>query len=207
MKTCRVTFSVYFLVLITCMLALDSTGLTVLALFCVVIHEMGHGLVLCLYRVHATQISFHLFGVDIQADKRRRLSYRQEAVLALAGILANLLLCGVMAVLCWLDVWRNPAQAVFSMSLFLAVFNALPIGSLDGGRALEALICIHATPQAAGRVLQVCSALFLIPIGAYGFWLLIHAHNVTLVAAFVYLLVALIWHGNHIGKRQKISAK
>lgn len=201
MKTCRVIFSVYFLVMITCMLALDSTILTALALFCVAIHEMGHGFFLWLFRVRVTEISFHLFGVEIQTDGRDRLSYRQETLLALGGIFANLLLCGVMNVLHCLQIWRNQAQAVFSMSLFLALFNALPIGSLDGGRALEALVCMHSTPQWAEKILQICSAVLLIPAGIYAFWLLIHVHNVTLLAAVVYLMVSLIWHGNHTMKR------
>lgn len=207
MKTCRVTFSVYFLVLITCMLALDTTLLTALALFCAAIHEMGHSCFLWLFRVRVTEISFHLFGVEIQVDDRNRLSYRQEFLLALGGIFANALLCSVMALFCWLQVWQGPARAVFSMSLFLALFNALPVGSLDGGRALETFICMHTTPQVAEGALQICSVIFLMPVGAYAFWLLLHVHNVTLLAAVVYLMVSLIWHGNRMVKYNKNLSK
>ncbi|ADU26940.1 site-2 protease family protein [Ethanoligenens harbinense] len=200
MKTCRVTFSVYFLVLLTCMLALDSTGLTALALFCAAIHELGHFSVLLLFHVRVRAISFHMFGVDINADESRRLSYGKEAVLALAGVAANFQLCAVMLI-CWrLHFWMGPAQAIFTVSLFLALFNLLPVGSLDGGRALEALLCAHATPQMATRILQICSVSILLPAGTFGFWLLIHAQNVTLLAAAVYLTVSLIWHGGNTGK-------
>lgn len=203
MKTCRVKFSVYFLVLLTCMLAMDTTGLTALALFCAAFHEAGHGVVLCVFRTRVTSISFHAFGVDIQADPQSRLSYGQEALLALAGILANLLLCGVMVVFWHFGIWQ--VQAVFSMSLFLALFNALPVGSLDGGRALEAWICGRRPPQAAEKILRVSSALVLAPMGILGFWLLLHVRNITLLAAVVYLLVSLIWHGHHVPKFRKIA--
>lgn len=199
MKTCRLTFSVYFLVLLTCMLALDSTGLTALALFCAAMHELGHFFVLALFHIRIRAISFHVFGVDIDADEGNQLSYRQEAVLALAGVAANFLLCAAMLP-CWhLRVWTGPAQAIFTVSLFLALFNLLPVGSLDGGRALEALVCAHATPQTAANILQICSVLILLPAGTFGFWLLIHAHNITLLAAAIYLTVSLIWHGGNVG--------
>lgn len=207
MKACQITFSVYFLVLITCLLALDSTGLTALALFCAAIHEMGHLLVLFIFRIHIKEIAFHLFGVDIHADEKDRLSYEQEVLLALAGIIANLLLCMVMAIFWRTGIWIGPAQAVFSMSLVLAMFNVLPVGSLDGGRALEALICAHATPQTAERILYICSVLVLLPVGSYGFGLLIHAHNVTLLAAAVYLMISLVWHGSNIKNVQRRAAK
>lgn len=204
MKVCRITFSVYFLVLITCMLALDSTGLTALALFCAAVHELGHLFILHLFHVRVRELSFHLFGVEITAGNRGRLTYGQEAILALAGILANGLLCVEMLILWNAGVWAGPAQAIFSMSLFLALFNLLPVGSLDGGCALEAIICTHASPQTAGRVLNISSTIILLPVGAYGFWLLIHARNITLLAAATYLLVSLIWHGAGIGRGGRI---
>ena len=210
---CRVTFSVYFLVLVTCMLALDTTGLTALALFCVVVHEAGHLLALRSFHQRVRALDFHLFGVDMVLARTSSLSYGREAFFHLSGPLANLFFCGVMRLLQAWDIWARPAEAVFLMSLFLALFNLLPVGSLDGGRALTSLLCLRVSQLTAERVLLVCSCLILLPLCAAGFWLLLCAKNITLLAAAVYLLASLIWHGigpgggpiRHAGARRSHS--
>lgn len=191
MKSCRLTFSVYFLMFITCTLTLDSSGLSALAFFCAAVHELGHFLALNAYHVRVKRIDCRLFGVDIVTDHTKCLSYKQEMIIAMAGILANFFLC-LGSWVCWkCDIWTFPAEAIFSMSLFLGIFNLLPVRNLDGGHALGALLCAHTSYQKSSYILTAISCFILVPLSVFGIYLLICSRNTTLFAASIYLMVSL----------------
>ena len=75
----------------------------------------------------------------------RPLGYWQEGVAALAGPGVNLALALLFCAL--------PGGAVFSgLNLVLACFNMLPVGRLDGGRALGCALALLAGPDRAERI-------------------------------------------------------
>lgn len=178
----------------------DPSGLVAYALLCIAVHESGHFAALRFFRVPVEKVSVRLFGMAIELRDRVSLGYRQEVAVALAGCCANGLLC----LAAWpLTLWRtaeSPALATLLFSLLIGLFNLLPIGPLDGGRALEAALCLRLSPEAARKAVTAVSVVFLMPLAAAGFLLLLRTgFNFTLLLVAVYLAAMLLRSGGKKG--------
>lgn len=198
----RIRISVYFAVMIACILVLDTSGIAALALLCAAFHEAGHCAALLMLRVPVDEVSFRAFGIDIRLRHNERISYPQEIAVALAGCAANLLLCGLTLPLCASARLRSRAEVFILMNLLLAAFNALPVAPLDGGRALEAFLCQHFPLQTARRSVDVVSVALFVPLAYLGVMLLIRTGgNFSLLLAAAYLIVTVVLRGRLIDIR------
>ena len=115
----------------------------ILGFVALLLHELGHAVAFRRYGVDSS-ISFWLFGgVTIPNDQEAasRLSDRQMLVVAVSGPLVGIVIGGMMLAL-WpaLDSADRSVRVLAFLWTFVnlgwAIFNLLPIGSLDGGRAL-----------------------------------------------------------------------
>lgn len=187
--------SIFFAAFVACVLVLDETGLSVFALFCVIVHEAGHFAALCLMKIPVRCVSLKIFGIDIQLEPGCVINYRQETILALSGCLANFLLCGLsgMVYICGM---RKISGTLFGFSLLLGIFNLLPVGPLDGGRALECLLSLWLSPFATGVVTTVLSVMIIVPLMFAGVYLVrLSGYNFSLLIAAFYLLLTIARDG------------
>lgn len=148
----RVEVTGGFLLLVAWLNYLDRSLLVPLALIACGIHELGHIFVICLMGGAIKGIRITAIGAELILD--RPLGYWQEGVSALAGPGMNLLLTMICC--------NFEKGLVFSgLNLALAVFNLLPVGRLDGGRALHCTLALLAGPGAAdwlgGRLDWLCT--------------------------------------------------
>jgi stage IV sporulation protein FB len=200
----HVTISVYFAVLIACILILDHTGLAVFALFCALIHECGHLLALHIMHVQVEKVSLKIFGINITLSSGSTMSYRQETILALSGSTANFLTCVPTYILYILGIFPQQTGAIFAFSLVLGGFNLLPIGALDGGRALQALLCNKIGFGAAEKIVNILSVIFIIPITVAGVYIVGKTeYNISLIIAAVYLAASFILKDDFTKKVRK----
>ena len=199
MKGFRIRISVYFAVLLACILVLDPSGVAMLALLCAAFHEAGHCMALFWLGVPVEEVSFRVFGISICLRHNERISYRQEIGIALAGCAANLAVAGAALIIWAAGVFVNQAMTLVVMNLIICLFNALPIGPLDGGRALEAMLCRHMEPLTAQRIVSGVSFFFLLPLILMGFLVVVRTgYNFSLILASVYLLAAVTLKGKLI---------
>lgn len=110
----------------------------------VVLHEMAHVLVARRLGVPGNRITLDLRGGRAELSTRAP-SPRAEAVIAVAGPAANVLLAaGCVALGRWTLSSATAAQVllglVATLNLALAVINLLPLLPLDGGRVLRAFL-------------------------------------------------------------------
>ena len=109
------------------------------------------------------------------------LGYWQEGLAALAGPGTNLLLALIFCTREW-------GAAFAGLNLLLACFNMVPVGRLDGGRALNCAISLILSPDLAneiGRCLDlICTGLLL----SMGVFLAGAGGNITLLLVAVWLL-------------------
>ena len=136
-------------------------------LFAILTHELGHIVLSKLCHVPVTGLSLDLFGARLQLDGM--VSYGQEFFIALGGPLVNLLTAGVLYATLGEAVWQDGGwvSTFFVASMALAIFNLLPVGTMDGGRMLSAVLSCWWSPALADGVLKVTTGLFLA-----GLWLI-----------------------------------
>ena len=99
------------------------------------VHELGHMTLLSLLGIKKPELSLGLLGADIKADTSR-LSYGEEALVYLGGILFNALATGVCT-LCLRHSFDMRIMLFCLANILYALFNLLPVKHLDGGRVLE----------------------------------------------------------------------
>lgn len=158
------------------------------------LHECGHLLSDFLFGCKPRAVSLGLFGMTITRAEDLTLSYRQEICSALAGPSVNLVLAALFV---FLYLWQRTntflTAAVVNLSIF--AFNAMPVFSLDGGRALEAFLRAHITePHHQVAIQKAVSLLFIAVCMGYGFYVLIQSRgNFSLLLLCGYLIVMLFW--------------
>jgi len=196
MKGCRFKISIYFAAMIGCLIVLDNTGIAVLALFCAAFHEAGHFAALFFLKVQIEEVDFKVIGINIRLSGKTRIGYKKEVIIAIAGSLANLLMCIVAYILYNFGINIVLMQNIFILSLMLCLFNALPIAPLDGGMMLEAFLCSRLPLNKALLITNIISAVFLFPLTIAGYYLVvITGYNYSLILACVYLVVSLVLKG------------
>ena len=199
MKGCRIRISVYFAVLVACIIIVDNTGLALYALLCILVHESGHLIAIGLLKIQISEIGFTIFGIHIKMKSHVSLSYRQEIRIALAGAAANL----IFALFCLLFLtfgYRSGiSEILLAFNLLIACFSLVPAASLDGGRALEALLSFYKGPDQADRIMKVVSFFLILPLAAAGFFLVIRTgYNYSLILVVAYLAVSLALKGHSV---------
>ena len=124
----RITVTPGFLFLMAWCNYADQQGLLLPALAGCALHELGH--LAAIWGLGGSVRRLRLTAVGAEIQMERPMSYPGELAAALAGPAANL----AAAWLCC----RAEGGALFAgLNLALGCFNLLPVGRLDGGRALH----------------------------------------------------------------------
>jgi Zn-dependent protease len=116
---------------------------TVLLIFSIIIHELGHAIAARKLNVPIERIHLFLFG-GMAELRHRPLRPSDELLISLSGPMASL----ILAMLLWpfmlllkpyFFVEFHVVQFILYVNLLLALFNMIPVYPLDGGRSLRAL--------------------------------------------------------------------
>ena len=187
MRLGRVEATVGFFLLAAWLNYLDRSCFVPMVMLACAAHELGHyGAIRMLggdvKRIHLTAI-----GAEMVLD--RPLGYWQEGLSALAGPGTNLLL----ALACC--HWRDGVTFA-GLNLALALFNMLPVGRLDGGRALYCVLALLGGPKLAGGVGGWLDVLCTAAAGAAGLMLAGTRGNFTLLLVALWLLGGLFQQNN-----------
>lgn len=181
MRLGRVEVTAGFFLLAAWLNYLDRSLLVPMAAAACAAHELGHLMAIRLLGGTVRQIRLTAVGAEIILSQV--LSYWQEGLSALAGPGMNLALA---LVCCGLE-----RGAVFAgLNLALALFNLLPAGRLDGGRALHCTLALLAGPELAARIGGWLDGLCTGGILAAGVILACRLRNVTLLLVGFWLLSA-----------------
>lgn len=182
MRLGRVELTGGFLLLLAWLNYLDGQGIVPMAMLACVCHELGHCVVI--RRLGGQVDGVRLTAVGAEMVLRRPMGYWQEGLAALAGPGVNLLLALVFS------SWRG--GAVFAgLNLVLACFNMMPVGRLDGGRALYCTLALLAGPEWAGRIGRWLNGAGIAIMLASGAVLAGSGGNITLLLVALWLLAAL----------------
>lgn len=165
MRRPRLFFSFPAAVWLALWLYYDQNGSAVCSICAAVWHECGHLFALWLFRELPQTIRIGAFGTSIVRGGAIRLTYPQEIAAAAAGPAANCLLAAVLA----LPAAFLPEMRVgVRVNLALALFNLLPLRTLDGGQILYAALCLRRLPQDAARICKTIAVMTAVPLTAIG---------------------------------------
>lgn len=157
---------------------LDRQFMLPMAAAACTLHELGHYLAIRLAGGDVRLIRLTAVGAEMVLS--RPLSYWQEGLAALAGPGVNLILALSFCT-------REEGVTFAGLNLALAVFNLLPVGRLDGGRALGCTLALLLGPSRAceigGWLDRGCTAIFL----SAGLLLAGMGKNVTLLLTALWL--------------------
>ena len=172
--------------LLACLVLLDGTFMALVPIGAAVCHELGHIIVMRLLGVGVGEIEVTLFGAEIRSVPRM-LNMAGEVAVYSAGAAANIVSAGAVYFL-----FSGEWTTLFIICSFtLAIFNLLPIKSLDGG-CIFAAVCRGVMPNSADRVISAVSSVTLLVLWlASVYLLLICGGNVSLMLFCIYMFVTL----------------
>ena len=168
----------------------------------VLLHEWGHWIAAKLCRVPIAGFCFGFGG--LRMNIAGLVSYSTEFIVAIGGPLVNLLFCLML-----LSIPENlPALLRDNLlffkeaSLFLGLFNLIPIGTMDGGRLLRVVLSVLFSPRIAEAVLRCLTLLFLLSFWMAATYALLR--GAPGLSAFLFFLSLMIRHAAPDGKRREV---
>ena len=166
---------------LTAVLLLDRENRLIACLSAALLHELGHILMMVVFRVRLRCIRIRLFEVLIEAGDAP--DFSADCWITLGGVLMNFCCAALLYPLC--PMWSMP-------HLMLGMFNSLPVRSLDGGHLLEICLQRRFSPVICERILNILTVTILIPLFTAGIVVLLNSgYNYSLLAISLYLLVIL----------------
>ena len=167
-----------FWLLVGALLLAAPLSLMVWFLLACAVHELGHFLAI---RFLGGRIEgFRLTGLGAVMTPRGMFGYREECLIALAGPAASLILALLAAPF---------SQTLAGLSLVLGLFNLLPLGPLDGGRVLGAVVSRLAGPDQGEGVCRLADRVTALAMAGAGLWLVLHGGSFTLLLFAVGLVL------------------
>ncbi|MEE1012262.1 MAG: site-2 protease family protein [Acutalibacteraceae bacterium] len=176
--------NISFAAAVTLTLIIDESGLCAAALFCCVIHELGH--IICLYilgeKPGVIELSFYGVRLERNADC---LNFVENIAVYLSGSAANLILSSVL----FFIGKSSGIKTAAVVSLCVGIFNMLPCQPLDGGNLLELILSGFTDEEKCRKICFFVSAAMVLPLLICGFLLLLRNGNTTLLAVSGYLAI------------------
>ena len=103
-------------------------------------HEIGHLIIINKFKYQVTEISFFPFGGIIKTKKDINSPLKEEIILAISGITAQLILGFSILFLYQIGLIRSQFYHLFyNYNAILIIFNLLPIIPLDGHLILKSI--------------------------------------------------------------------
>jgi len=104
-------------------------------------HEIGHLIIINKFKYKISEINFFPFGGIIKTEKDINSPLKEEIILAISGITAQLILGFIMLLLYQSGLIRSQFYHLFySYNVILMIFNLLPIIPLDGHIILKSIL-------------------------------------------------------------------
>lgn len=193
MRMGRLEITGGFFLLLAWLNYLDRQLILPMAAVSCMLHELGHYLVIRLVGGNIKLIRLTAIGAEMAVA--RPLNYWQEGLAALAGPVVNIVLALVFCTWSW-------GASFAGLNLVLALFNLIPVGRLDGGRALNCLLSLLVGPWCAQRVGEKLDLFFAVLTLGAGAWIASNGKNFTLLLVALWLLGGAIKQ-NHRNYRKK----
>ncbi len=170
---------------------LGITGGFVWCAIAVLIHELGHLLMMIKLGFLPEKIKISAFEIKIFDSKRQSRSEKQNFFIIFSGPAVNFI-CFIPFYLLYL--LGNEYFLPFALAnLSVGLFNSLPVLSLDGGQIIFILLKRHMNPARAEKTVDIITLITIFPLAALGFMVLFKSkYNFSLLFICAYLIISLV---------------
>lgn len=169
----------------------ESSVFSLCVIICAVFHELGHFFAIKAFRQSIASLELSPFGAVIRYGGT--LCYKKEILIALAGPCFSLLLTACL--MPFYLLFPCPILLFLCIcSLFLGLFNLIPLRSFDGGRVLRGIFFSAFEYEKALMLSRASELLALLILSAVSVWTVIFSsYNLSLcfICAYVFVSVYL----------------
>lgn len=182
----KVTIYPVFMLLVAAALYFDPGWIMPGIVISVVVHELGHIIVLNIIGVPIEAIEFSISGIAIKTDYRL-MSYFQEFVASISGPVASYVLAAALSFAARKTGYEY-INIIAGISMIYGIFNLLPIRPLDGGSALNACLNIIFSLEISEKIITIIEIVAIDSIFIFALWFSFYIQfNPTLIL-MVFLL-------------------
>ena len=185
-KNTKITISFTFFALIILLIVFNKNEFLYLTCFFAIIHELAHLVALNKSGVVINELKISLFGANIKIENYKKTSTKNEIIILLAGVTANLLFAVLLYVINYF-VKSELVKNMFLINLSLSLFNLLPFYNFDGGKIIELLLKTKLNEKTADILISCISFVVLIPIIFVSINVFLQNHN-----NFYFLVVSVL---------------
>ena len=183
----RIKISFLLISMLTFFSLCDKSGLFIIAFLTALIHELGHIITAGILRLSIKSISFLPCGIKMNLNKPLSLVKRSKKLILFASGSTVNVLCFILIFLFSKEI--NVAALVH---LVTAIFNLLPVGTLDGGRILKELL-ITENIEKGERICDFISLILAAVLFVFGAITLFKTkYNLSLIITSLYLALTVI---------------
>lgn len=185
----KVKISFLTILIITFFSLSNSGNFYLYALFAAFIHEFGHLVAAIIVNCKISCVEFLPFGIRMRLTNAiNTLPWYKSLFIIISGPLANIL-CFILIYL----LNKGMCDAAIT-HLAIAIFNLLPIGTLDGGKILYEILGACFKFKKCQQICDVISLVVAIGLFFLGSVLLIYTgYNFSLILTAIYLSVVIIY--------------
>ncbi len=187
-ETC-IKINVSFAAVVTLTLILDESGLCAVALFCCIIHELGHIVCLLFMGEQPRLIELSFYGIRLERRKASDYKSFSEIIIYASGPAVNMLFSAVFFMI---SHAAQGMKTVALISLGVGLFNLLPCRPLDGGNIILCVLNMIFDEEKAEKLSFYITCIMLAPMTAAGIIAFLKSENITLIAVTAYL-AAMCW--------------
>ncbi len=157
----------------------------------VLIHELGHLLMMLRLGFLPGKIKISAFEIKIFDSKRQSRSEKQNFFIIFSGPAVNFI-CFIPFYLLYL--LGNENFLPFALAnLSVGLFNSLPVLSLDGGQIIFILLKRRLNPARAEKIVDIITLITIFPLAVLGFAVLFKSkYNLSLLFICAYLIISLV---------------
>ncbi|MDL2300335.1 M50 family metallopeptidase [Clostridiaceae bacterium OttesenSCG-928-D20] len=174
----RFSISNTAIILFSALIFFDSQGLILPILLAATAHELGHFLLILLFRLKISSIEISASGFEIEYAGFSKA--RQDALIALAGPLFGFIYAIIIAGI----GYQSSSEFLLcsaGISAVFSLFNLLPVPMLDGGKVLAPLL--------SPRQLKFCGILCGASLIFIGILAIFKGAGIALVLAGGFVLI------------------
>ncbi len=181
----KVSLSFSFVALTVTMILVCNEEIVLCSFLSSFIHECGHLFFMHLTGEKSESIEMSVFGMRISRGENSGVSYKNEILISLGGIIFNLAFAVIFFSAYKLSE-NNLFLIIGTVNIIVATVNSFPVEALDLGRALRYVMLYREISESRFRVISC--AFTVLFVFASAFYMSVYGLNISLSVVNIYLI-------------------